>query len=240
MTFAQFLSNHWLPLVLVPVIAYLLGSLNFAIIVTKRRSHADIRDFGSGNAGATNVLRSQGKTAAVLTTIGDLAKSILAVWIGGWLMNALDSASLLEVAQNGDAMEYVEIMGRYIAGLFCILGHLYPLYFGFRGGKGVMTTLGMMLVLDWRVALVSLAAFIVVVAIGRMVSLGSICAGIVLIITTYIFRAKVDAMPDAVVHMCTAMAVLIVGLLIIKHIPNIKRILNGTENKISFSRKNSK
>lgn len=239
MNFAQFLSNYWLPLLVSAVIAYLLGSVNFAIIVTKCRSHADIRDFGSGNAGATNVLRSQGKTAAALTTLGDLGKSMLAVIIGGILIDTLNWCALYEVALDGAVVEPARIIGRYVAGSFCILGHLYPLYFGFRGGKGVMTTLGMMLILDWRVALISLSAFIVVVAIWRMVSLGSICAGIVLIITTYIFRAYVDQMPASVTNMCTTMAVLIVGLLIIKHIPNIKRILNGTESKIGSSKQDT-
>ena len=239
MNFAQFLSNYWLPLLVSAVIAYLLGSVNFAIIVTKCRSHADIRDFGSGNAGATNVLRSQGKTAALLTTLGDLGKSMLAVIIGGILIDTLNWCALYEVALDGAVVEPARIIGRYVAGSFCILGHLYPLYFGFRGGKGVMTTLGMMLILDWRVALISLSAFIIVVAIWRMVSLGSICAGIVLIITTYLFRAFVDQMPDSVTNMCTTMAVLIVGLLIIKHIPNIKRILNGTESKIGSSKQDT-
>lgn len=237
-SFAEFLKNYWLPLLVSAVIAYLLGSFNFAIIVTKWRTKSDIRDYGSGNAGATNVLRSQGTAAAALTTLGDIAKSILAVLVGGMLMNTLDWCSLYNVAQDGAMLEPMRIIGRYVAGLFCILGHLYPLYFGFRGGKGVATTLGMMLVLDWRVALVSLAAFIVVVAVGRMVSLGSICAGVVLVVTTYLFRAKADQMPDSVVNMCTVMSAIIVLLLIIKHIPNIKRILNGTESKISFSRKN--
>lgn len=245
MTFTQFLSDFWLPLLLSAVIAYLLGSVNFAIIVTKCRSHADIRDFGSGNAGATNVLRSQGKTAAALTTLGDLGKSMLAVWIGGWLITTMNPDLILPTITSfvsPTAMydgAQVKLIGNYVAGLFCILGHLYPLYFGFRGGKGVMTTLGMMLILDWRVALISLSAFIVVVAIWKMVSLGSICAGIVLIITTYIFRAYVDQMPASVTNMCTTMAVLIVGLLIIKHIPNIKRIINGTESKIGSSKQDT-
>lgn len=248
--FTEFLEGFWLPLLVSAVIAYLLGSVNFAIIVTKCRSHADIRDFGSGNAGATNVLRSQGKTAAALTTLGDLGKSMLAVWLGGYLMTLMapDFEYTVKtimtpveelIAQDKALMEHVTIIGNYVAGLFCILGHLYPLYFGFRGGKGVMTTLGMMLILDWRVALISLSAFIVVVAIWKMVSLGSICAGIVLIITTYIFRAFVDQMPASVTNMCTTMAVLIVGLLIIKHIPNIKRILNGTESKIGSSKQDT-
>lgn len=248
-SFAEFLKNYWLPLLVSAVIAYLLGSFNFAIIVTKWRTKSDIRDYGSGNAGATNVLRSQGTAAAALTTLGDIAKSILAVWIGGWLMVLLEPDFVYEVhtimtpveelvAQELQVREQAKLIGNYVAGLFCILGHLYPLYFGFRGGKGVATTLGMMLVLDWRVALVSLAAFIVVVAVGRMVSLGSICAGVVLVVTTYLFRAKADQMPDSVVNMCTVMSAIIVLLLIIKHIPNIKRILNGTESKINFFRKN--
>lgn len=248
----EFLASFWMPLVMSAVIAYLLGSINFAIVVTKFLTKSDIREYGSGNAGATNVLRSQGKGAAVLTTIGDLGKSMLSVWIGGWLITHMNAeafdqfiyqahnitAPVEDLVANGYAYkEQIRLIGNYVAGLFCILGHLYPLYFGFRGGKGVMATLGMMLVLDWRVALISLGMFIVVVAIGRMVSLGSIMAGITMVICTFLFRAFVDDYPWSVVWLCTIMALIIVVMLIFKHLPNIKRILNGTENKVNFHKK---
>lgn len=233
-----FLANSWLAMLLTAVIAYLLGSLNSAIIVTRITAKQDIRQFGSGNAGATNVLRSQGKLPAVLTTVGDLAKSFVAVLIGGWLLVHL------QLAQSSGAPEGVqpaelELIGEYLAGFFCIIGHLFPLYFGFRGGKGILTALGMMLILDWKVALLSLLMFIIVVAISKMVSLGSVCAAATMAVLTYVFRTFVYRQDTHTVIFCTCMAVLIAAILIIKHISNIKRILNGTESKLSFRSKKS-
>ncbi|HBT63661.1 MAG TPA: acyl-phosphate glycerol 3-phosphate acyltransferase [Ruminococcaceae bacterium] len=221
----RFVSNCWPSLILTAAGAYLLGSINFAIVVTRLFSRTDIRDSGSGNAGATNVLRSQGKLPALLTTLGDLGKSIASVLLGGWLVHMLNSGYT-----DGD-MEFV-LVGKYLAGLFCILGHLYPLYFGFRGGKGVLATFGMMLILDWRAALLSLAVFIIVVLIFRMVSLGSICAGIALPIFTGLFSAFADKNSSSNTLFSIIMTLFISTMLILKHIPNIKRIINGTESKI--------
>lgn len=232
----EFLQNSWLAMLLTAAAAYLLGSLNSAIIVTKITAKEDIRSYGSGNAGATNVLRSQGKLPALLTTAGDLLKSIIAVLIGGWLLQDLNlvytGLESYRVSPIG-----AELVGRYLAGFFCIIGHLFPLYFGFRGGKGVLTTLGMMLILDWRVALICLGFFIVTVLISRMVSLGSVIAAALLPVFTYIFRTFVEHQTTGVVWFCTSMAVLIAAILIIKHIPNIKRIAAGTESKLSFGGK---
>ena len=237
MLIGDFLANSWLAMLLTMAIAYLLGSLNSAIIVTRLTAKKDIRTYGSGNAGATNVLRSQGKIPALLTTLGDLLKSFIAVLIGGWLLGNLNLV-YTGIESYRISPEETELVGRYLAGLFCILGHLFPLYFGFRGGKGVLTTLGMMLILDWRVALICLGFFIVVVLIWRMVSLGSIIAAALLPVFTYIFRAFVEKQSGSTVIFCTAMAVLIAAILIIKHIPNIKRICAGTESKFSFGSKN--
>ena len=231
----EFLQNSWLAMLLTAAAAYLLGSVNSAIIVTKITAKEDIRSYGSGNAGATNVLRSQGKLPALITTAGDLLKSIVAVLVGGWLLqnlNLLPTADSLQTASVG-----AELVGRYLAGFFCIIGHLFPLYFGFRGGKGVLTTLGMMLILDWRVALICLGFFIVTVLIFRMVSLGSVIAAALLPVFTYIFRAFVEHQTSGVVWFCTAIAILLAAILIIKHIPNIKRIAAGTESKLSFGGK---
>ena len=124
------------------------------------------------------------------------------------------------------------LVGQYLAGFFCIIGHLYPLYFGFRGGKGVMTTLGMMLILDWRVALICLGFFILAVLAWRMVSLGSVIAASLLPVFTFVFRMFVDHKADETVWFCTAMSLLIAAILVIKHIPNIKRIIHGTESRL--------
>lgn len=221
-----FLSTSWSALLLCAVVAYLLGSINTAIIVTRLMGKRDIREMGSGNAGATNVLRSQGKAAALLTTLGDLLKSILAVLAGRLILRYL----------GGDAItpELLSLYGAYIAGFFCILGHLYPVFFGFRGGKGILATLGMMLMLDWKVALICLGIFIVVVLIWRMVSLGSVVAAFSMAVLTWVFRAFVYDQPPRVVALCTVMASIIALLLIYKHIPNLKRIAQGTERKLSF------
>ena len=226
----EFLKNSWLALLLTMAAAYLLGSVNSAIIVTKIFAKDDIRRYGSGNAGATNVLRSQGKLPALITTVGDLLKSFLSVLAGGWLMGHLQlSASPVTGVQGLDGMMLV---GQYLAGFFCIIGHLYPLYFGFRGGKGVMTTLGMMLILDWRVALICLGFFILAVLAWRMVSLGSVIAASLLPVFTFVFRMFVDHKADETVWFCTAMSLLIAAILVIKHIPNIKRIIHGTESRL--------
>lgn len=230
-----FLQNSWLALLLTVVVAYLLGSINSAIIVTRIFSKDDIREQGSGNAGATNVLRSQGKLPAILTTLGDVLKSLIAVLIGGWLVANLNMVPDADL--SGFRLADPQLVGQYLAGFFCIIGHLYPLYFGFRGGKGVLTTLGMMLILDWKVALLSLLVFIIVVAFSRMVSLGSVCAAATMAVLTYVFRTFVYRQDTGTVIFCTCMAVLIAAILILKHVPNLKRIAQGTESKLSFGGK---
>jgi glycerol-3-phosphate acyltransferase PlsY len=225
-----FLQNSWLALLLAAVIAYLLGSVSFAIIVTRLFSGVDIRSYGSGNAGATNVLRSQGKLPALLTFLGDLGKSMLSVYIGGELLKNLQLLPMSDVGSYTSGN--LELVGSYLAGICCVIGHLYPLYFGFRGGKGVMTVLGITLLLDWRTALVLLIVFSVVVLCTRMVSLGSITAGIVMPIVTYLFRTYWYHQPWPTATFCTVAVLLIAVIVILKHRSNIKRILNGTESKI--------
>lgn len=228
-----FLANSWLSLLLTAVVGYLLGSVNWAIIVTKAFSHKDIRAVGSGNAGATNVLRSQGALPALLTTVGDVAKGVLAVLIGGWLLvhlrlqGAAPGSELPEGLLNAD-----RLIGRYCGGLFCVIGHLFPVFYQFRGGKGVLATLGMLLVLDWRVALLGLAAFGVTLAISRMVSLGSIVAACVLPLLTLVFRLYVDHFSTGAVIFCTVLIAVISGIVIWKHRGNLQRIAAGTERRI--------
>ncbi len=225
-----FLQNSWLALLLASVIAYLLGSVSFAILVTRAFCGKDIRSFGSGNAGATNVLRSQGKLPAALTFVGDLGKSMLSVYIGGELVKHLQ---LMPAASMGAySPQNLALVGSYLAGICCILGHLYPVFFGFRGGKGVMTALGITLLLDWRSALVLLVLFGVVVLTTRMVSLGSLAAAVGLPITTYVFRTYWYHQPWPTVAFCTASVLVMSIIVIVKHRSNIKRILAGTESKI--------
>lgn len=223
----EFLANNWLFLLLTAAAGYLLGSINWAIIITRLFSKKDIRDEGSGNAGATNVLRSHGKLPALLTTVGDIGKSALAVWFGGWLLSRLPLGDAVNI--DVDALRMI---GGYVGGLACIVGHALPVFYGFRGGKGVLTTLGMFLVLDWRVALLCLAIFIIIVAISRMVSLGSVLAigcGVVLV---PLFTALVDDKAVPWVIFCTVCTVIVESIIVIKHKDNLKRIAAGTERRL--------
>lgn len=233
-TISAFIQFCWPALLVTAMLSYLLGSANFAIIVTRAYAKADIRQVGSGNAGATNVLRSQGKLPAALTTVGDLAKSMIAVVLGGQMVGWLSPPT-----EQYSAFMF-QLFGAYVAGLFVIIGHLYPLYFGFRGGKGVMSALGMMLMLDWKVALLCLSLFILVVLASRMVSLGSICAATALPILTCVCRLFWYHNAEVEVLFCTIVTTIIAVILVCKHIPNIKRILAGTESRLSFGKKDAK
>ncbi len=224
--------NSWLSVLLTAVASYLLGSISSAVIVSRCLYREDVREKGSGNAGATNMLRNYGAKAAVFTTLGDLAKSILSVFIGGWLLIHLQLTGTPEISEAG-----LRIVGRYLAGVCCVLGHLYPVYFGFRGGKGVMTSLGMIIILDWRVALLCLAVFGVVLAISRMVSLSSVTAMFVAPFLVYVFTEKVDHQSPEATWFCTLMIALISVIVIVKHRANLARIVKGTESRISFCRK---
>ena len=135
-----------LPAILTMVISYLLGSINSSIIFTKLFSHEDIREMGSGNAGTTNVLRSVGKRTAACTFAFDFIKGVLAVFIGRLLFQYFAAAYPLAGVSSWEFVQY----GAYLAGIFCVLGHDFPVFFGFRGGKGVLTSWSIILLIDWR------------------------------------------------------------------------------------------
>ena len=189
------------------VCAYLLGSLSFAIIVCKLTLGRDIRDYGSGNAGLTNACRTMGGAKTLLVLLGDLAKAAAALAIGGALLG------------QG---------GKLLAGAFVILGHVYPAYFGFRGGKGVLVGAMTLLLFDWRIFLIALGLFIVAVAVTRWVSLGSILGAISFPFTMYYFYRS---------PLYTVVAVVLSGAVIYLHRSNIKRILAGKENKFTLHSK---
>lgn len=200
--------------------AYLLGSLCFAIPMGWIFIRKDIRTVGSGNAGLTNVLRCAGGFAAILTLIGDLSKSVGSVFLGRYLFALL---------AGGDGF-----YGGYIAGLFVILGHVFPLYFGFRGGKGVLCAFGMLLVLDYQIALMCLVVFLIIFLISRYVSLSSISAAAALPVVTLIYHYL-----DGDVHLWfrTAASLAIALTVIIMHRSNIGRLFQGKEKKFRFSKK---
>ncbi len=226
------LGNSWLALLLTAVISYLLGSISSAVIVSKCMFREDVREKGSGNAGATNVLRNYGKKAAIFTTAGDLLKSIVAVLVGGWLLLHLQLTHSPIFDEDS-----LEIIGRYFGGACCVFGHLYPLYFGFKGGKGVMTSLGLILILDIRVALICLSVFILVVLLSRMVSLSSVLAVAVAPFIVYAFGTYVDHRSPLAVAFCVGIITVIVVTVIVKHRTNIVRIIQGTESKLNFKKK---
>lgn len=216
----------------VSLIAYLLGSISFAIIFTRMADkNKDIRTMGSGNAGFTNVLRSVGKGPAILTIVFDFIKGIIAVIIG-WLIFYLFTKG--EPLAN----EY-QVYGKYLAGLFAVVGHMYPVYFGFRGGKGVVTTAALMAVVDWRVFLMILLTFGIVFLCTKIISISSITCGLVYGIYTFLITYFVDYRLHAGVFtlryvlLSTLCAAAIGIFVVIKHKDNIKRILKGEEKKIT-------
>ncbi len=216
------------------VIAYLLGSLSPAIIITKLKTGQDIRELGSGNAGFTNVLRSVGVAPAVITIICDYAKGILAVLIGWWIF------SEMTITNDVSRLEYVKY-GGYLAGVFVIIGHSFPIFYGFKGGKGVVTANALMIVVDIRVFLLIIATFLIVVLMTRLISLGSIAGAIMFPVYTCLITYFCDYLPllgtpDEIrfrfVLISTACAFVIGLMIIIRHHENIKRLLAGEEKKI--------
>ncbi|MDO4270766.1 MAG: glycerol-3-phosphate 1-O-acyltransferase PlsY [Eubacteriales bacterium] len=193
----------------IAVSAYLLGSLSFAIIVSKATLGKDIRNYGSGNAGLTNAYRTMGAGKTLFVLLGDIAKGAAAVAIGALLCGPI---------------------GKLVAGIFVILGHMFPVYFGFRGGKGVLVGAVMLALFDWRVFLVAFALFLIAVIVTRWISLGSILGAVSFPITTFAFYR------DPVL---TAMAFGMAAAVIFMHRANIMRMLRGQENKFSFKSKKS-
>ncbi len=216
------------------VIAYLIGSLNPAIIITRLKTGKDIRTMGSGNAGFTNVLRSVGTGPAVATIVCDYLKGIIAVLIGWWIFSALT------VTNDVAPIEYVKY-GRYLAGMCVILGHTFPIYYGFKGGKGVVTANALMLVVDWRVFLMIVATFLLIFIVTKIISLGSIvCAALypvyTLLVTYFMdylpFLGTENELRFRFVLISTACAAAVGAMVIIMHKENIGRLLRGEEKRI--------
>lgn len=214
--------------ILIAVIAYLLGSLNFSIILSEVVKKKDIRDSGSGNAGATNMLRTYGKKAAVGTMIGDILKVALGIIIA---FAILDVPMKYIFSNPADAAEIQRVMlYKEFAGLFCVLGHIFPLYFKFKGGKGVAACTGMVIIVDWRIALILFVIFIGVILISKWISLGSIVIALLYPVLIFAFYKN---------FILAAVALLFMAIVIVAHRENIKRLAKGTENKISIKNKKS-
>ena len=196
------------PALMIAAGAYLIGSLSFAVIVARIMGLPDPRSFGSGNPGATNILRTGKKTAAALTLLGDTAKGWLAVWLAG-----------LVGAHFG-----VQVMAIHLAAVAVFLGHLYPVFFGFKGGKGVATALGIMLALEPWMGLAVLVTWLVVFAVSRISSLSALIAALV----APVYGAFFTGSRLTILTLCVLSA-----LLLWRHRANIQRLLAGEEGRFA-------
>lgn len=190
------------------LIPYLLGSINTAILVSKHFYHDDIRNYGSGNAGFTNVMRTYGKKAAIITFAGDILKTLVAILIGWCVFGYLTA---------------------YIAGFACFLGHIFPVFYRFKGGKGVLCMAAILLMLDWRIFLTLVVVFVGIVLATRYISAGSV-------ICAMIFPLMLNRMNNTGIYMIEFVAIAIAVIVVIKHRSNLKRIFNGTESKFKFKK----
>ena len=203
------------------IIGYLLGSINSSLIVGKFYG-VDVRQHGSGNAGATNTLRTLGKKAAIFTTIGDFLKGIIACLAGSLLANLVGISG------------FTNSVGLMLCGACCVIGHNWPVFFGFKGGKGVLTSFAVLIMMAPFPALIAFTFFIIVVLITRYISLGSMLSAAFLVIIGFFFGDKLGVENPVVYASFTAV---LAAILIFRHRGNIKRIINGTESKFSLKHK---
>ena len=212
--------------------AYLIGSVSSAVIISKIISGEDIRDHGSGNAGATNMLRVHGKVAGIVTLLIDVLKGVLAILL------AMLFALILKGIKSDSVFPGCL---KYLAGLFVVIGHDFPVFFKFRGGKGVATSLGVILMLNWQIGVTVLIVAILIMALSRYVSLGSIIAAIIypILLTGYIMGARGFETAKVESQYAIITGIIMALLLIMKHRSNIKRLLKGNENKLFSKKKGS-
>ena len=225
------------PYIVMGIVAYLIGSINFSVIISKKFAGFDLREKGSGNAGSTNVLRTVGKKAALITLILDILKGIVAIvlaFLMGKYVKDIDNPSLLI----------------QIAGILVIIGHTFPIFFGFKGGKGVdivfvkseyrgkgiATSLGVLLITNGQIGVICLTFALVLIVLTRMVSVGSIAAAILFPVLTLYIGKEFFIVPGETMSYLIFSIILAV-IVIFNHRANIKRIADGTENRISFSKK---
>ena len=209
--------------IIMAIIAYLIGSINFSIIISKKMAGFDVREKGSGNAGSTNVLRTVGKKAALITLVCDILKGVFSVLIA-LLIGAI-------AGNNASSAVVVEV-----AALAVVIGHTFPIFFGFKGGKGVATSLGVILIVNWKIGLICLVFALALMLLTRMVSLGSISASVLFAVLTIFMR---DSYIGGIEFEFSFIifGILLAALVIYNHRSNLKRIINGTENRLNFKKK---
>ena len=197
------------------IIAYLIGSINFSVILSKKMAGFDVREKGSGNAGTTNMLRSVGKKAAAITLICDILKGVLAILI---------AMAIGRIFENSNGALLVQV-----AGVAVILGHTFPIFFKFKGGKGVATSLGVLIMSNWQIGLICLVFALILIALTQMVSVGSIAAAILYPVLTLFIPQNYIVSGNYLIY-----SIVLAVIIVFNHRENVKRLLNGTENKISL------
>lgn len=209
------------PFLLIALAAYFLGCFNGAVIVSKYILKDDVRNHGSGNAGLTNFYRTFGGPLTFLVIMTDVLKAVLAVLIGSYLTNGIFYNSFAGTHVG----EMWGLLGKYWAGLFCLIGHMFPCMFHFKGGKGILSGGTIAIMIDWRLALIVWGGFLLLTVLTRYVSLGSVYAAAAFPVATgFLFLDWV----------LTVVAIGIGGLVVYMHRANIRRLLRGEENKFSF------
>lgn len=193
--------------IFVMIVSYLLGSINTSIIVSKKTAGIDIRKQGSGNAGATNTLRTLGTKAGIIVLLGDFLKAVVAMGI---------AIIVAKITKADD-----EVLLKQFAGIFVVLGHILPIFYGFKGGKGVATSLGVILCINHQIGLICLVFALIIMAVTRIVSLGSVLAAV-------LFPVLIAFLDSKYILSAIALALIV----IIKHRKNIQRLLKGEENKL--------
>ena len=217
--------KYLLAVLIASALGYFLGSLNFSIIIVKIMTGKDIREMGSNNAGLTNTYRCVGKTCALLTLVGDVLKGVLAVTL------AMMFCSMLSAGIKGDT-QYIG----YIAGIGAVMGHIFPIYYGFRGGKGVLAGASSFIMINPKVFIAILAIFIVILLISKYVSLASIFSAIYCPVAVFAMSYIVDGCPVGASILYTVLSAVMACTIIWRHKPNIDRLIAGTENKFVFKK----
>ena len=207
--------------------AYVLGSVNGAIITSKAIFRKDIRDYGSGNPGLTNFYRVFGKAGVLLVVLIDVVKTIAPVLFGGWLFAYFPDIALTGAGQL-IGITSLTLFGQALAGFFVMLGHCFPVFYKFKGGRAVMAIGAVAIIIDWRVALISWGVFILVTLITRYVSLGAIIGSMAF--PSSMALLEVGGIPELIIIILCAL------LVIVRHSPNIKRLVKGEESKLILKR----
>jgi glycerol-3-phosphate acyltransferase PlsY len=197
-----------IPYIIAALVGYLLGGINSAIIVGKL-SGVDVREHGSKNAGLTNAVRVLGKKKALFVLLGDVLKGVLACVFG--IVLAPDTPSVM-----------------LLAGLMCVIGHNWPVYFGFKGGKGALTSVTVLFFADYRIALILIGVFILLVVLTRYVSLGSMTGAVLLPVFGIVFRKGLDFF---------IFSMILAVMLVWRHRGNIQRLIKGEESKLDLKKK---